>query len=82
MEFNSAFKGLIEYASAVRVCLSFTVNDQWGIAWEHEVPIHFTASPLRYWDRTYEFSDLESTDDLYICSCTKYKILNTSICLL
>jgi len=72
----------MEYTLTVRVCRSFTVNDQWGIAWGHEVAIHFTASPLRYLDRTYDFRDLESTDDLYICSYTKYKTLNTSTRLL
>lgn len=73
---------LMEFTLTVRESCSFTVNDQWGIAWENEIAIHFTASPLRYWERTYDFSDLESTDDLYICSYTRYKILNTSFRLL
>jgi len=72
---------LMQFTLTVRVCRYFIVNDQWGIAWENEAAIHFTVRPLRCWDMTHDFSDLESTDDMYICSYTKYKILNTSVCL-
>lgn len=34
--------------------------------------------PLRHWDRTGDFIDLKSTDDLYICSYKKHKILNAT----
>ena len=72
----------MEFTLTVRECCSCTVNDQWGITWQNEIAIHFTASPLRHWDRTYDISDLESIDDLYICSHAKYKILNTRVRLL
>lgn len=34
---------LMEFTLTVRVCRSFFVNDQLGIAWENETAIHFSA---------------------------------------
>jgi hypothetical protein len=67
----------MEFTLNVRVCRSITVNDQWRNARENEIAIYFTAPTLRNWDRKYDFSDFKSTDDFYICSYTKYKIMNT-----
>jgi len=33
----------MEFTLTVRVCRSFTVNDQWAIAWKKELAIQFTA---------------------------------------
>jgi hypothetical protein len=63
----------MQFTLSVRICRSSTVNDQWRNAREDETAIYFTAPTLRNWDRTYDFSDLKSTDDFYICSYTKYK---------